>query len=88
MQWEGPLRRPDAGTAFGGGGCQGLSLVFLGLSLRVGRAPTPVIASGVAAICFPGTGVVEHHRFVLLAYLFAFDGGASYMEIRIPRLRV
>jgi len=27
MRWEGPLRRPDAVTAVGGGGCQGLILV-------------------------------------------------------------
>jgi len=55
-----------------------------GVVVEGGSCSEPRDRLRLATICFPGTGVVEHHLIVLLAILFAFTGGASYMEVRIP----
>ena len=67
----------------GGGVIRGLSGVVEG-----GSCSKPRDRLGIQTICFPGTGVGEHHQIVLPTHLFAFAGGASYMVVRIPQLRV
>jgi len=55
-----------------------------GVVVEGGSCSESVIV-GVTTICFPGTGFVEHHLIFLLAILFAFARGVSYMEVRILR---
>ena len=55
-----------------------------GVVVEGGSCSKPRDRVRATTICFPGTGVVEHHLIVLLINLFAFARGVSYREVRIP----
>ncbi len=81
---EGTAPAPGRRHGLWGWGFSGAKPGVFGVVVEGGSCSKPRDRLEIPTICFPGTGVVEHHQIVLLTHLFAFAGGASYIDIRIP----
>ena len=80
---EGAVSAPGRRHGRWGWGLSGVEPGVFGAIVEGGSCSEPRDRLRVMTICFPGTGVVEHHRIVLPTHLFAFTVGASYMGLRI-----